>query len=245
MIDPLHQFIIRPLVPLSLFGWDISFTNSSLFMVLATLGIIGFLSITVKPHALVPGRFQAMSESIHEFISGMIQENAGSGALVYAPYIFSLFLFILMGNLLGMIPYAFTFTSHLIVTFALAVIVVISVTVIGFSRHGWHFLRLFCPKGTPAFIAPLLVPVEIMSYVTRSVSLSVRLFANMIAGHAMLKLFGAFAVALAGTAFFPVALASVVMTVALTGFEFLIAFLQAYVFTILTCIYLNDALNLH
>lgn len=245
MVDPLHQFNIRPLIHLELAGWDISFTNSSLFMVLTTLVIITFFYCSVNPRALVPGRFQIIAESLYGFISDMIRENTGKAGLPYFPYIFSLFLFILMGNMLGMLPYSFTFTSHIIVTFTLAVLVVSAVTVLGFAYHGFRFLRLFCPPNTPVFIIPLLVPIEIMSYLTRSVSLSIRLFANMIAGHAMLKLFGGFAIALAGTVFFPVALASVAINVAITGFEFLIALLQAYIFTILTCIYLHDALNLH
>lgn len=245
MVDPLHQFRIHPLIHLEWGRWDVSFTNSSLFMVLATLTIITFFYFSVNPRGIIPNRLQMMSELLYTFVSDMIRENAGKAGLPYFPYIFSLFLFILIGNMLGMVPYGFTFTSHIIVTFTLAVIVIGVVTLLGFVRHGWRFLRLFCPENTPVFILPLLVPIEIMSYLTRSVSLSIRLFANMIAGHAMLKLFAGFAVALAGTAFFPVALVSVAMNVAITGFEFLIALLQAYIFTILTCIYLHDALNLH
>lgn len=245
MVDPLYQFKIHPLIHLELAGWDISFTNSSLFMVLATLVITAFFYFSVNPRALVPGRSQIIAESLYGFISDMIRENTGKAGLPYFPYIFSLFLFILTGNMLGMIPYGFTFTSHIIVTFTLAALVVSAVTILGFVYHGFHFFRLFCPPNTPIFIIPLLVPVEIMSYLTRSVSLSIRLFANMIAGHAMLKLFAGFAIALAGTAFFPIALASIAINVAITGFEFLVALLQAYIFTILTCIYLHDTLNLH
>jgi F-type H+-transporting ATPase subunit a len=245
MVDPLHQFRIIPLIHLELAGWDISFTNSALFMVLATFLIITFFYFSVNPRALVPNRLQVISESIFVFISDMIRENAGKAGLPYFPYIFSLFLFILTGNLLGMIPYSFTFTSHIIVTFSLAVLVILSVTLVGFVRHGLRFLRLFCPENAPIFLIPLLVPIEIMSYLTRTVSLSIRLFANMIAGHAMLKLFGGFVLALATTTFFPVALASLALDIAITGFEFLIALLQAYIFTILTCIYLHDAVNLH
>ena len=245
MVEPLHQFKIRPFIHLEWGGWDISFTNSSLFMVLATLAIILFFYFSVNPKSLVPGRLQMVAELAYGFIVDMIRENTGKAGLHYVPYVLSLFLFILMGNMLGMIPYGFTFTSHIIVTFSLAVIVLFSITVVGFVRHKWRFLRLFCPENTPVFIIPLLVPIEVMSYLTRSVSLSIRLFANMIAGHAMLKLFGGFAIALAGTVFFPAALASVAMDIAITGFEFLIALLQAYIFTILTCIYLHDALNLH
>jgi F-type H+-transporting ATPase subunit a len=245
MVDPLHQFMVRPLINLELGGWDVSLTNSSLLMVISTFIIISFLHFSVNPKALVPGRLQVISESLYEFISNMIRENTGREGLRYFPYIFSLFLFVLTGNLLGMIPHSFTFTSQIIVTFSLAVMVILSVTLIGFMRHGFGFLRLFCPEGTPLFLAPLLVPVEIMSYLTRPVSLSVRLFANMMAGHAMIKIFAGFVVALIGTAYFPVAFVTLAVNVGITGFEFLVALLQAYVFTILTCIYLNDAINLH
>ena len=245
MVDPLHQFKIRPLIHLEWGGWDISFTNSSLFMVLATLIIMMFFFLSANSRSLIPNRLQMTGELLYLFISDMVRENAGKAGLPYFPYIFSLFLFILTGNLLGMVPYGFTFTSHIIVTFSLALMVIVSITLLGLVRHKGRFFRLFCPENTPIFIIPLLVPVEIMSYLTRSVSLSIRLFANMIAGHAMLKLFAGFALALASTAFFPVAVASVAMNIAITGFEFLIALLQAYIFTILTCIYLHDVLNLH
>lgn len=245
MVDPLHQFKIHPLIHLELWGWDVSFTNSSLFMVLATLFIIAFFYFSVNPKAIIPNRWQVISEAMYTFIADMICENTGKNGLKYFPYVFTLFLFILMGNLLGMIPYGFTFTSHIIVTFSLAVMVILFITLLGFILHGWHFLRLFCPPDTPIFIVPLLIPIEIMSYLTRTVSLSIRLFANMIAGHAMLKLFGGFAIALASTVFFPVALAALAINIAITGFEFLVALLQAYIFTTLTCIYLHDALNLH
>jgi len=245
MVDPLHQFMIHPLIPLKIGGWDVSFTNSSLFMVLSTLLIITFLRFSVNPRALVPGRLQLISESLYEFTSSLIRDNVGKAGLAYFPYIFSLFLFILTGNLLGMIPGSFTFTSHIIVTFTLGVLVIVSVTIIGFVRHGFHFLRLFYPQNTPLFLVPLLVPIEVISYLTRMVSLSVRLFANMMAGHAMIKIFAGVVVTLMGTPLFPVALVTLAVNVSITGFEFLVALLQAYVFTILTCIYLNDAINLH
>jgi F-type H+-transporting ATPase subunit a len=245
MVDPLHQFMIHPLIPLKIGGWDISFTNSALFMALSTLLIITFLHFSVNPRALVPGRLQVISESLYEFTSSLIRDNAGKAGLAYFPYIFSLFLFILTGNLLGMIPGSFTFTSHIIVTFSLGVLVIASVTIIGFVHHGWRFLRLFFPQNTPLFLIPLLIPIEVISYLTRMVSLSVRLFANMMAGHAMIKIFAGVVVALIGTTLFPVALITLAVNVSITGFEFLVALLQAYVFTILTCIYLNDAINLH
>jgi F-type H+-transporting ATPase subunit a len=245
MIDPLHQFLIHPIAKIELWGWDISFTNSSLFMVLATLCSIVFFLLTTRQQNLVPGRLQFIGEIIYQFIDNMIDDNIGQQGKRYFPYILSLFIFILFGNFLGMIPYGFTFTSHIIVTFSLALLVFISVTIVGFIQHGGHFFRLFCPEGTPIYIAPLLVPVEIMSYFTRPVSLSVRLFANMVAGHAILKIFAGFVLILAGTSFFPLAILPFAVNLAVTGFEFLVALLQAYVFTVLTCIYLNDAINLH
>jgi len=245
MIDPLHQFMITPIIQLSLGGFDVSFTNSSLFMVLATICAITLMTLATRAPKLIPSRIQFVGESIHRFVAQMIKDNVGDEGLPYLPYVMSLFLFVLMGNFLGMIPYGFTFTSHIIVTFTLAMIVFLSVTVLGFIRHGTHFFRLFCPEGTPFYIIPLLVPVEIMSYFTRPVSLSVRLFANMMAGHAMLKIFAGFVIILAGTSLFPVAALPFVVNLAVVGFEFLVAFLQAYVFTVLTCIYLNDAIHLH
>ena len=245
MIDPLHQFEIHKIIPITLGGWDISLTNSALFMILTTCVIISFLTLATLRPKLVPGRLQYLGESVYTFIQQMILDNVGKQGIAYTPYILSLFLFVLLGNFLGMIPYGFTFTSHIIVTFSLALIVFTLVTIVGFIKHGLHFFRLFCPEGTPLYIAPLLVPVEIMSYFTRPVSLGVRLFANMVAGHAMLKIFAGFVVLLAGTSIFPLAILPFAVNLAVTGFEFLVALLQAYVFTVLTCIYLNDAINLH
>ena len=216
-------------------------------MVLASGLIILFMHAATRQvtSGHLPSRLQMACEVLYEFVSDMVDSNAGKAGLTYFPYIFSLFLFVLFGNLLGMVPYSFTFTSHIIVTLTLAFLVVVSVTIIGFVKHGFKFLRLFFPEGTPVFIAPLLVPVEVMSYLSRVVSLSVRLFANMVAGHAMLKIFAGFIVILASSNFMPIAVLPFVVNIAITGFEFLIAVLQAYVFTVLTCIYLNDALNLH
>lgn len=247
MIDPLHQFMIKPFYSMSLLGWDVSFTNSALLMMLASVSIILFMHASTRQVAMghVPSRLQMACEMLYEFVTEMIESNSGKAGLVYFPYIFSLFMFVLFGNLLGMVPYSFTFTSHIIVTLTMAFFVVMAVTIIGFAKHGLKFFRLFFPEGTPLFVAPLLVPVEIMSYLSRVVSLSVRLFANMVAGHAMLKIFAGFVVILAGSSFMPLAILPFVVNIAITGFEFLIAVLQAYVFTVLTCIYLNDALNLH
>ena len=245
MIDPLHQFMIYSLVDLHVGGYDISFTNSSLFMVMATLVPILFLMKASKNSQIIPGRWQYIGESIFSFIQDLIQDNVGEKGLTYTPYVLSIFMFVLTGNFLGMLPYGFTITSHIIVTFTMAMIIFIGVTIIGFIQHGMPFFRIFFPKGTPYSIAPLLIPVEIMSYFTRPLSLSVRLFANMVAGHVMLKIFASFVVLLVSTPLFPLAVLPFAINFAVIAFEFLVALLQAYVFTVLTCIYLNDAINLH
>ena len=240
MASPLHQFEIQPLIKINIGGIDASFTNSALFMVISVATVILFLVLSMRGRALVPGRWQSMAELSYEFIGGMLRDNVGSEGRQYFPFIFSLFMFILFGNLLGLIPYGFTYTSHIIVTFAMAATVFIGVTIVGFMKHGIKFFGLLLPHGVPWYIAPLLVPIELLSYFTRPVSLSLRLFANMTAGHTMLKVFAGFVVAIGVFGVVPL-----VFVAALTGLEFLIAFLQAYVFTILTCIYLNDSLHLH
>ena len=240
MASPVEQFALKPLVPLHVGGVDLSFTNSSMWMAITVIGVTAFLTLSMRSGRLVPGRWQSMAEVSYEFIANMLRENVGSEGRGYFPFIFTLFLFILFGNLFGMIPYAYTFTSQIIVTFAMAVTVFVGVTVIGLVRHGLRFFTLFVPSGTPLVMAPLLVPIEIISYFVRPVSLSVRLFANMMAGHTMMKVFGGFAVLMGVLGVAPVAL-----LVALTGFEILVAFLQAYVFTVLTCLYLHDAIHLH
>ncbi len=245
MVDPLHQFEIHEIVPLSLFGYDISFTNASLSMVMSALVALFFLHMATRKQALIPGRFQMAVESLFSFIGQMIKTHVGREGLAYFPHVFCLFLFILVGNTLGLLPYAFTFTSHIIVTFSLAMLVFMGSIIIGVKKHGLHFFKLFFPDGIPVYVAPLLVPVEIISFLSRPISLSVRLFANMVAGHIMLKIFAGFCVLLAASNFFPLAAAPLLINAAMTGFEFLVALLQAYVFTILTCIYLNDAINLH
>jgi len=239
--NPLAQFEIITLVPIQLGGVDASFTNSGLFMVLAVTAITLFLTLGMRSHRLVPGRWQSMAELSYEFIAGMVRDNVGTEGRPYFPFIFSLFMFILFANLIGLVPYSFTFTSHIIVTFAMAITVFLGVTVIGIVRHGLRFFTLFLPKGVPMAMAPLLIPIEIVSYLSRPVSLSIRLFANMMAGHTMLKVFAGFVVPLGILGGW----APLAVDVALTGFEFLVAVLQAYVFTILTCLYLNDAINLH
>ena len=241
MANPLAQFEIKTLVPIQLGGVDASFTNSGLFMVVAVTAITLFLTLSMRPHRLVPGRWQSMAELSYEFIASMVRENVGTEGRPYFPFIFSLFMFILFANLIGLVPYSFTFTSHIIVTFAMAITVFLGVTVIGIIRHGLRFFTLFLPSGVPMVMAPLLIPIEIVSYLSRPVSLSIRLFANMMAGHTMLKVFAGFVVPLGILGGW----APLAVDVALTGFEFLVAVLQAYVFTILTCLYLNDAINLH
>jgi F-type H+-transporting ATPase subunit a len=222
-------------------GVDLSFTNSSLFMVVVTVGIIVLQYFGLRGSSLVPNRVQALFEASYDFIGSMVRENVGKEALPFAPLVFSLFAFVLMANLLGMLPYSFTVTSHVAVTLTLALMVFLTVTILGFVRHGVHFFSLFYPPGVPGWMAPLLVPMEIISFLIRPITLSVRLFLNMTAGHILLKVFAGFAVTLGGIYF----IGPVLFNTAFIAFEFFVAFLQAYIFTILTCIYLNDAVHMH
>ncbi len=241
MPDPMHQFEIKRLVPLEIFGFDASFTNSALFMSIAAVLITLFMVFAMRKGALVPGRLQSVAELSYEFVANMVRDNVGTSGMKYFPFIFTLFMFVLALNMLGMVPYSFTVTSHIIVTFALAAFIFVGVTLIGFWKHGIGFLKFFVPSGVPFLMLPLLVVIEVISYLTRPVSLSVRLFANMMAGHTMLKVFGSFVAALGLLGGWAV----LGLMVAFTGLELLVAFLQAYVFAILTCIYLNDALHMH
>ena len=241
MANPLEQFTIKTLIPIPLGEIDASLTNSGLFMILTVAVILLFLTFSMRQKLLVPGRWQSLAEISYEFIAGMIRDNVGSEGRKYFPFVFSLFMFILFGNLLGLIPYAFTFTSHIAVTFAMAIVVFIGVTIIAIARHGLHFFSFFLPTGVPKVMAPVLVPIEILSYLSRPISLSIRLFANMMAGHTMMKVFAGFVIPLGILGGW----APLAVDVALTAFEFLVAFLQAYVFTVLTCLYLNDAIHLH
>lgn len=240
MSDPLHQFEIHKLFPLMIDGIDISFTNASLFMVLAVLAVTLFLWGGMIRAKILPGRWQSMAEMVYSFVYNMLDETMGLKGQKYFPFIFTVFMFIFMGNVIGMVPYAYTFTSQIIVTFGLAMIVFGMATLIGFIRHGFHYFSLFVPKGAPVYMLPLIVPIEILSYLSRPVSLSIRLFANMMAGHTMLKVFGGFTVMLGLLGIAPLAI-----NVLLTAFEILVAVLQAYVFTILTCIYFQDSIHLH
>lgn len=239
--SPLAQFEIKKFVDINIAGIDASFTNSSLFMVLTVLTVTLFLVGGMRKNALVPGRWQSMTELSYIFIANMLKDTVGSEGRPYFPFIFTIFMFVLVGNMWGMMPYSFTFTSHIAVTFAMAFFIFVGVTIIAIAKHKLHFLAFFMPPGVPIVMAPLLVPIEIISYLSRPISLSVRLFANMLAGHTLLKVFAGFIISLGVAAgWLPF-----VFVVALTGLEFVIAFLQAFVFTILTCLYLNDALHLH
>ena len=237
---PLAQFQIKPLIPIKLGGVDLSFTNSSLFMLLTVATVTIFLVMGMRRRALVPGRWQSMAEMTYGFIANLLRDTVGPEGRPYFPFVFTVFMFILFGNMWGMMPYSFTFTSHIAVTFAMAAVIFIGVTIIAIAKHGLHFFSFFLPPGAPLVIAPLLIVIEIISYLSRPISLSVRLFANMLAGHTLLKVFAGFIVSLGVFGAVPFA-----FVVALTGLEFVIAFLQAFVFTILTCLYINDALHLH
>lgn len=239
--SPLEQFVIVSLVPFRLTdGLGLSFTNSALAMVVSALLVAAGTVFGCRNQSMVPGRVQAIVELSYQFIAGLIHETIGKRGRKYFPLIFSLFFFILFGNLLGMLPYSFVFTSHIIVTMALALLVFIGVTFLGFWHHGFRFFSFFVPPGAPKWMWPLLIPIEIISYLSRPISLSVRLFANMLAGHTLMKVIASFVAILGLAGVFPFAL-----LIALTGLEILIAFLQAYVFAILTCLYINDALHLH
>ncbi|OIQ98327.1 ATP synthase subunit a [mine drainage metagenome] len=240
MANPVEQFQIEPLVPLHVGGVNISFTNSALLMVISISLTMAFLTLSVRSRALVPGRWQSMAEVFYEFVANMVRDNVGSEGRKFFPFIFTLFMFLLFGDLLGLVPYSFTYTSHIIVNFGLALTVFVGVTIIGFMRHGTHYLRMFFPHGAPILTAPILIPIELISYMSRPFSLSIRLFANMTVGHIMLKVIGGFVIALGVLGILPFAFLS-----AITVLEFGIAILQAYVFTILCCIYLNDAIHMH
>ncbi len=238
--SPLEQFEISPFVHFETNFGDLAFTNSSLVMVITVLVITLFLTLTVNTRSIIPSRMQLMSEMSYNFIAQLIDDTIGNQGKKYFPFVFSIFMFVLIGNMVGMVPYSFTFTSHIIVTFSLAAVVFIGVTVLGFIKHGFHYFALLAPPGLPFYMLPILIPIELISYLSRPISLSVRLFANMLAGHTLLKVFAGFVVPLGLAGVLPLA-----FIVALTGLEILIAFLQAYVFAILTCLYINDAIHLH
>lgn len=236
----MEQFVLTPVVG------PLGFANSNLWMIIAGIGVTLLMVLGMRPQALVPGRLQGAVEALYQFTYDMVDEQVGEGGLKYFTFIFTLFTFILFGNVLGLVPYGFTFTSHIVITLALAAIVVILTTVVAIAIHGWRFLTYFTPEGVAPVLLVLVAPIEVISYLSRLVSLSVRLFANMLAGHVMLKVFATFIVLLGGGG--AIALLSplpLVLNVLLVGFELLVALLQAYVFAILACIYLHDAIHLH
>ncbi|HEY8189497.1 MAG TPA: F0F1 ATP synthase subunit A [Micavibrio sp.] len=246
MADPLHQFVVEPIIPIHVGGIDLSFTNSALWMAIGVVVSTMFLTMSMKRSALVPSRAQVMSEMLYEFVANMIRENIGPAGRQYFPLIFTLFMVVLMGNLLGLIPYSFTYTSQLIVTGALALMIFLMVMVLGVIRHGLHFFSIFLPPGVPLWLMPLVLPLEIVSFLIRPITLSVRLFANMMAGHLMLKVFAGFSVAMisAGALGWMGAAFPMLFNTVLTGFELMIALIHAYVFSVLSCLYLKDTVEL-
>src|SRR6266513_1427707 len=244
--DPIHQFQITKLFSIGhIGGQEIAFTNSSAYMFLS-VAVVSLLMIGGSAgRQLVPGRIQSMAELSYEFVANTIRSTAGSEGMKFFPLVFSLFMFILVANIVGLIPYTFTITSHIIITVSLALLVFLTVVIYGFWKNGLHFFKLFVPSGIPIYILPLVTFIEVLSFLSRPVSHSVRLFANMLAGHITLKVFGGFVVMLGGLGYLGWlgATLPLAMTVALTALELLVAFLQAYVFAILTCIYLNDAIH--
>ncbi len=245
-VDPIHQFQINNLVPIiTMGGHQIAFTNSAMFMLIIVVGVTALLVAATAPRAVVPGRLQAIAEISYEFVANTVRSSAGEEGMKFFPFVFTLFMFVLAANLIGLIPYSFTVTSQLIVTASLALLVFFIVVIYGFWRNGLHFLNLFVPKGVPVYILPAIVVIEVLSFVSRPVSHCVRLFANMLAGHITLQVFAGFIIMLAGfgvVGWFGAAL-PLLLVIMLTALEFLVAFLQAYVFAILTCIYLNDAIH--
>jgi F-type H+-transporting ATPase subunit a len=240
-IDPIHQFVITPMGHLG----SLPVTNSAVFM-LVILAIASFVMIAgTSQRALVPNRLQSLGEMAYEFVANTVRGSAGHDGMRFFPLVFSLFMFVLISNLVGLVPYTFTVTSHIIITFALAALVISTVILYGFYRHGLHFLKLFVPSGVSLWLLLPLVVIEVISFVSRPISLSVRLFANMLAGHITLKVFGGFVTMLLAAGGWAVLLTPLpfLMTVALTALELLVAVLQAYVFAILTCVYLNDAIH--
>jgi F-type H+-transporting ATPase subunit a len=237
---PLEQFVIKPLIPIHLGSYDISYTNSSLLMTLVVALIMLLLLGPTRRAALVPTRLQSVAELAYEFVAGMVRENVGHDGVEYFPLVFSIFTFVIFCNFLGLIPYSFTVTGQIVVTFGLSIFVFVLVTIVGFIRHGIGFLKFFFPPGAPVFMAPVLVPIEIVSYLSRPISLGIRLFANMMAGHTMMAVFAGFTITLGIFGFMPIAI-----NVAMFALEIIVCALQAYVFTILTCLYLRDAIHLH
>jgi len=242
--SPLEQFAVSKAADINIAGLELHITNSALWMFAATVLVIAFTTLFVGKRALVPGRMQSLVELSYEFVANMIRDNVGSEGRPFFPFIFTLFMFVLFCNMLGMLPYSFTVTSQIVVTFGLALVVFIGVTIVGFVKHGLGFFGFFLPHGVPGFLAPLVIPIEVLSYLIRPVSLGLRLFANLTAGHTMLKVFAGFIAPLGAFYILPGAI-PMAATIGLTILEFAIAFLQAYVFAVLSCIYLHDAIHMH
>jgi len=240
MENPLRQFAIHTLIPIQVGSYDLSFTNSSLLMAIAFALIVLLFFAGTSRKAVVPGRLQGAVEMIYEFTANVVEDNAGHGSAKYVPFVMAIFMVVLFGNILGLVPYSFTYTSHIIVTAALAVMITLVVIVLGIKNHRLGFFKMFFPPGAPVFLAPLLVPIEVLSFIFRPISLSARLSAKMMAGHIMLQLFAGFTVALGLFGVLPLT-----FVVLLTGFEILVALIQAYVFALLTSIYLKDTLEAH
>ena len=244
-IDALGQFTLKP--ALGALGASVNFSQGNVMMLVGGALTLGLLYFGMRPRAVVPGRLQSAAELSYKFVLDMCVDQIGEEGRKFFPFVFTLFFFVLMGNLTGLLPWSFTYTAHIAVTGALAALVVVVTTVVALKIHGLHFFSYFFPDGAPKILAPLIIPIEVISYLSRLISLSVRLFANMVAGHVMLKVFASFVVMLGGAGLLGqfIAIAPFVVTVGLVGFELLVAFLQAYVFAILTCIYLHDAVHLH
>lgn len=238
--NPLHQFEIQPLIPFEVEGINLSFTNSSLWLLITLVTLTFFLAGGMRKRALVPGKWQSLVEVFYEFVGTTVRDTVGNAGRAYFPFIFTLFVFILAANLLGMVPYSFTTTSHIAVTFFMAIVIFLGVTTIAFIKHGLKFFGFFLPHGTPMLLAPLMIFIEIFSYLIRPVTLSVRLAANMMAGHILLKVIAGFVISMGALGVLPVG-----FMVLLVGFEIFVAVLQAYIFTVLACVYLNDALHMH
>lgn len=249
MADPIHQFVITRLHdnPIVINGYDLSFTNSALWMVIGAVTSTVFLTLAMRRGAIIPSRLQIFAELTYEFISKMVTDNIGHKGRHYFPFIFTLFMFVLMGNVLGLIPWSFTYTSHIAVTGILAVLIFVIVIGFGIRNHGLHFFSLFLPANVPVLLIPLILPIEVISFFVRPLTLSVRLFANMMAGHMLFKVIASFAVAAAsmGATWVALGIFPVFANTIMLVFELLVAVVQAYVFTILACVYLKDSVDIH
>lgn len=239
--SPLDQFNVVPLIPLEIGGYDLAFTNSSLFMVMGLVITLALMIMPMRRAAEIPQGWQHVPEMLYGFVRSLVTDVTGSGGMAYVPFVFAVFMTVLMGNMLGMLPYSFTYTSHIIVTGALGMIVISAVTLMGFINHGWRFLSVFAPSGLPKFIYLILIPIEVISFLSRPITLAMRLCANMTAGHTVLKVFALFCVQLG----FIFGMAPMLMNAIIVALELLLSGLQAYIFTILTCVYLKDAIELH